>query len=755
MGQARGVQRFGRWLQFACVSACWGWAAAFLLLAGCDPRWWEHGGGGSGQSSVCHCTPAGCNTLTVSNSAVQAHVNHGDALGECAPPPEAQVEGTWSGTIALSPYRPYTLTFTTRANGEVLGYVMGGTRHRTIIHGTIDGSLVSLTMLKVDSMKREEVTFTGTIDGDVFTGTSPGGEFTLVRDDRVLLEDNFVFLYELPNGETISIEMAVVTTETGEFVSGGFVTTPGQGCNPLACGGGITDFSLVGRELTMELETGGTALPCGGGTGTITGTFVELGEGGPNEGMFDSAFTFASCDGSNPRDGALRGLRAMGTDSVAIQQVLSAFGRLADDLEDIETPLGVPHPSFHSAYFHRGQDVAGLFDDYEAERAGRVDYTVGFSRFASLFTAEREYVFAPLVVPPRILYHQTRTSTAGGSPLDFDENSDAPFDAFKRLAEESGTWRFRGNDASTPPETGLPFGEPLECSTSDCAVVVVGAWGTHDGAGGALGGHPEGHQGFDIRFLGSAWLLAPHDGVIQRIDKPGSEATLFLRGTALETTFGHMDSESTCCGEGCALGRPDVIELCEHDMVYRGQRIGRAWLVPENGSAIYSRVHWDVRYVDVFEKNCPWTQLDTAGREQLANLAGAHPWSVWPTEPFLCNDVGRTAASFPRPLSTLWVRRNEVECSSSQSNCPPDRLRITRASSVAEQLYRFEDENGIYSSGAVCANGATLGFAPGADSCAMGSTVDTMIEFKPLGFSAQLNLTLGNGPMGTYEPEFE
>ena len=707
---------------------------------------------------VCHCDASGCETIEARCDDLEAHLNHGDVAAECVPAPDGAVAGNWVGSIALSPYRVYTLAFVPRADGSLLGYVLGGTPFRSVIEGRQfdngDGTVdVELTIEKVDSQQTEHVLVTGTVDGDTFSGTTSGGDFTLTRQPGGLIERNFFFIRSVPEGQDDRIHLSVAIDEGGEFVSGGFVSV--SSCTPFACGGGVDSFAVdAAGNATITIETRG-----GDGGVQTTGTLEATWN--PARETYDTTFVWGSGDGMTT--GELRGFEGMGTHTDDLRDVLRAFAALADDAADLSTSIPAPHPSFAASFRHNGQTANDVVQEFEAERAGQSQYDVEFSGFASLRTRVHLNTSTLAVRSPHLLTHLERrvaTDAGGSQTLLIDADSAPPNDRLREFVAEEGGLRFSGNGATTSiPQVAFPHEDPFVCATgTECVLGPYIAFGIRDE------NHPSGHPGIDLISTGDAPVVASLDARVMTVlpdrEKP-HQVNVQLDGGALLIRYGHLDEFSVCCStdsdpsNDCEQ-RPDAFQLCAGDNVVRGQRIARvaprcagndvnasdypllATCSPDGDEPSLRNMHWGVGdRLELTPTFCPYDFMEPAGQARLEALAGA--WSeVW-VEPFICNDLARTSPSFDPPLRTRWTH-----CGTEPLPVgAPHIIRFVQTEHRGAVSYSFVDANGVTTaSGTACGGSSDVTFYEQSSDCSGTPTIPLVSTVTPSGHSAELVLQL-------------
>lgn len=361
---------------------------------------------------------------------------------------DPSLTGVWAGTLSVDGLpRALAIELHQRADGRVLGYVLGGTSAWTVVSGGFADRHVNLVLEQKSLAGVRTLTFFGKFSGnkkikaDVNDGSSTQN-VTLQRVDTVV-ERRLLFAAVDSAGEPNSInELAVALDGTGAVVAGAFV---GQdNCGPWSCEGAITAFAEAGGVLTL-----GFAAP-GGCTAGSSASFTF----DATTKFYSGSYTQNTCEG--PRSGDLLAVRTSRTISPDVAQVLAGLGRLADDFEG-GVALTPPHPSFSPAYMDSGLSLADLLEDYSAEIASHTSIQATFNRVRLVHTVPDPDSFPDLPQIVGAVFEELRSGvpTGGTVPVTYVDSVAMPAPSKLRIwANEAGGWVIRGN--GTPP-LDFPF----------------------------------------------------------------------------------------------------------------------------------------------------------------------------------------------------------------------------------------------------------------------------------------------------------
>ncbi len=434
-------------------------------------------------------------------------------------PPGMDVTGTWKGDLPIgSTSRSFTFQLHRRSDGNVMGYVVGGTAYRTVIAGFMSGTALMLEVELKDPKLTRTFAIEGTITGNNFDGAADDGSGTQAiswqRVRQVLHERRFLFASPpVGNGEPTGVtELSVVLKGNGDFVSGGFVGE--EECDLFACGGGLTSFTETidggGNEvIEIGLESGGSCV----GTGLLQATFDSSTK------LYTGSYSMSHCLGTTAGD--LIGVKTTRTQTDHVASILTTFGQLADDLEAL-IHFTAPYPPFSPDYLHKSLTLGDRLDELNNQTSIYASIDVDFTRFRNIYTVEEPDIFPEMATVFQVDFHDQRTGTSGGVPEIYrDVDSRSNNDELKYIAEEGGVWVIYGNHISHD----LPF---ASYSLADDHVVIptsggniylsIGTWGAHSGP---HTGHLEGNAKAD--WGGQyAWtldqlteLLGDNDGVCE------------------------------------------------------------------------------------------------------------------------------------------------------------------------------------------------------------------------------------------------
>lgn len=414
-------------------------------------------------------------------------------------PPGLDVTGTWKGELPIgSTSRGFTFQLHRRSDGNVMGYVVGGTAYRTVIAGSMSGTALTLEVELKDPKLTRTLTIEGTITGNNFVGTADDGSETQAiswqRVRQVLHERRFLFASPpINDGEPTGVtELSVVLKENGDFVSGGFVGE--EDCDLFACGGGLTSFTETSDSGGNEMIEIG--LESGGGSCTVTGLLQATFDSSTK--FYTGTYSMSHCMGTNA--GNLLGVKTTRTQTDHVASILTTFGRLADDLET-RIHFTAPYGPFSSDYLHKSLILSDRLDELNDQTSIYASIDVDFTRFRNIYTVEDPDIFPEMDTVFQVDFHDRRSAIhLGRGPLPFvyrDVDSQSGHDELKYLAREGDNWVIYGDHISHD----LPF---ASYSFADDHVVIpasggniylsIGTWGAHSGP---HTGHLEGNAKAD------------------------------------------------------------------------------------------------------------------------------------------------------------------------------------------------------------------------------------------------------------------
>jgi len=404
-------------------------------------------------------------------------------------PDPALATGTWLFSLDFTgSTRKFALELVERPGGQIVGYLLGGTRYRTLVTGSGSGSSVSFELELTHPMATRTISFNGSVAGNTISGTASGD----ITSQTVTLERTFCELYEQqfvaaqdtggPEPEHVTY-MSVVLDEEDTLVAGGFVGE--DDCGLWACDGGVTSFSESGDTLTFGLETDGG---CSAGSG-----FTADWDPG---GLYIGTFSFTDCSGTNV--GNLLAAFGMGTTSQAAREALGGRVEIADALEDA-IPLTEPLAGLSPTFLNFGKDEPALRAELNSEMSLYNGIEVDLRRARELRTSSHPRTFADLLQPIGMTIDEIRSgipTTGGPTPVRYRDTVSRPIiDDFALLGQEVGVWRIVGNQTQA---LDLPFaytipsgGSRLEAATAGGSpnYVSLGPYGAHFGP---LTGDPSG-----------------------------------------------------------------------------------------------------------------------------------------------------------------------------------------------------------------------------------------------------------------------
>jgi len=424
-------------------------------------------------------------------------------------PDPALATGTWSFTLDFTgSSRAFALELIQRSDGSVTGYLLGGTRERVLVAGSVSGTTVTLELELAYPAATRMITISGTLGRETIIATASGDltpqAVTLNRTGCELFEQQLVAAVDTGGPEPEHVRLlSVVLDGDGGFVAGGFV---GQDdCDLWACDGGVTSFSEVGDVLTAGLETDGG---CSAGS-----SFTVTWNPG---GIYTGTYSFTDCSGTTSGD--LLAATAMGTSSSEVREVLGTRLAIADALES-GVPLTAPIEAVSSTYLNFGKDEPALRAELNAEMALYTAIDVDLERTREIFTRTHPRALPDLIEPLGLKLDERRTgvpTVGGGDQVTFrDTNARPIIDDFALSALEPGGWKIAGNQTAALDlpiaSTVAPGGARLEAPTAAGLPVYVSI-GPYGGHFGPLTGHPSGDA--KANFAG---FMAEDDGDMEEL----------------------------------------------------------------------------------------------------------------------------------------------------------------------------------------------------------------------------------------------
>ena len=403
----------------------------------------------------------------------------GDTSAWSNSPAAPRADGAWRLEIdfAGSP-RAFALELVERADGSLLGYLLGGTDRRTMVTGSEAGGVVAMTLELTSPGGTRTIELDGTLERGTMSLTASGGVATqAVAGERLTcgLVERQLLAAAFPGSDPVHVrELAAVLDDEGAFVAGGYVGE--DDCDLWGCDGGLTSFSEDGDQIVIGLETDGG---CSAGS-ALTATWDAA------AGIYRGSFVFHDCSGTT--SGAAGAALGMATTSAAAHDLMAGRAEIADRLE-AGAPIPDPLSGFAPGYLHFGKDEPGVRADLEAETAAYSDIQVDLERARDLATEVQARTYPNLVRPFGWTIDERRRGVplgGGPDPVTYRDTVTRPLiDDFGVIGEVGGSWRIVGNQV---PALDLPFdysippgSSRLEAPTSDGnpVYVSIGPYGAH------------------------------------------------------------------------------------------------------------------------------------------------------------------------------------------------------------------------------------------------------------------------------------
>ncbi|HEV8582112.1 MAG TPA: hypothetical protein VGX68_23835 [Thermoanaerobaculia bacterium] len=380
--------------------------------------------------------------------------------------------GTWTGTLPLDGAdRPVVVQLHQRADGSLLGYVLGGGA-LVVAEGSAAGGRVRLRMEREDPAGTLVLQIDALQRGARLRGSADDGSGARAISWRRTPGDVCERRLAVAPAATEALhELAVATDCRGHFLAGGF--TARDACGPLGCAGAVTSFEESGGRLAINLATGG-ACPT---TPKLRVTFDSTAR------AYRGTYTVRDCRGAMT-SGSVLAARWTQTRNFDVKGIFAALGRLADDLER-GAAIPASYLPVSPSYLHFGRTAADLLADLRAEIARYTAIDVAFGGFQGFRTVADPDTFPELAGLPGVDFHDRRRGTprAGGAAVIYrDTETDLIHSELKYVRAEAGVWKIVGNQ-SAPFD--LPFrweegAESLEVATPAGPVYVsVGPFGSH------------------------------------------------------------------------------------------------------------------------------------------------------------------------------------------------------------------------------------------------------------------------------------
>ena len=422
-----------------------------------------------------------CAAFAICDSAVfHDGFESGDTQRWSNSPDPPRADGTWTFTLNFAgSERRFALELVQRDGGDLVGYLLGGTRFRTLVRGALAGSTLELELELANPAATRTILFTGTLGRETVSGAVSGDiapqPVALVRAACELVEQQLVAAEFTGDPEPQHLRwLAVVRDAGGAFVSGSFVGE--TDCALWACDGGLTSFTEAGDALLVGLEPDGG---CSAGS-----SFSATWDAG--SGLYVGSYSFHDCLGTT--SGSLGAAFGMGTSGTAVRELLAGRAAIADGLES-GVPFAVPLPGVSPAFLNFGRDEPGLRAELNDEVLRYTAIEVELGRCRELATTVHPRALPDLVRPFGLKVDEHRSGLpAGDDPprvVYLDSATRPLLDDLKRVGFESGRWKFTGNQI---PGIDLPWsysvppgGSRLLAPTADGnpVYVALGPFGAH------------------------------------------------------------------------------------------------------------------------------------------------------------------------------------------------------------------------------------------------------------------------------------
>jgi hypothetical protein len=384
------------------------------------------------------------------------------------------VTGTWRGPLPVDGIeRPVVVQLHQRADGSVIGYLLGGTSARVVVKGGVSSrNQLSLQIERAEPGRTILIAVDGRVGGGRLRGTAgEDGASRSITWNRVsddIAERRFVLA---PGGDgDAAAEAAVALDRSGRLVAGAFAS---RGvCGPFGCGGAVTLFEETGGGVTFKLEAAGS---CPVST-SLSATFDAAAL------AYRGTFNARDCHGLT--SGPVLAGRWTRTRTADVAGGLAVLGRLGDDLEG-GSAFAAGYAPVSSSYLHFGRTAADLLASLRAEVSRYTSLQIDFNRFRGFDTIPDPETFPDLVRPPGVDFHDQRVGTprTGGDAVVYrDTETDLAHSELKHLRAEKGGWRITGNQSAA---LDLPFryslvGAAVVAPTAGAPIrVSLGSWGAH------------------------------------------------------------------------------------------------------------------------------------------------------------------------------------------------------------------------------------------------------------------------------------
>lgn len=524
------------------------------------------------------------------------------AAVQAAPP----VSGTWSGELLG---HKAVVVLEERAGGGITGFMATDPNAR-IVSGLNDGGEVLLHIAVADPGLAAAGTFDGVIAGNTLNGTFTLGGIpapaTLERENR-----RYSVEYWLMGEDDIQSHALRLLDKKGDFVGGGYAGI--DHCDFLSCAGDFTVWDVDGDAHTLTADAGGSC-------------FLNANLGGvwnDSEKLLVGTYAGTDCNGALSGD-FIAGKGGL-TGSKALERVLGLLAGFADRVQ-AESLAALDHIA--DGYLNDGKtkahwesDLAELYGDYN-------NLSVQIARVDEVVTANDVDVNPMIVLPPRVGWRLVVTGEPeGGGAVETVADEVFTLQGNQQLymiGAEKGGYVFTGNGYAESFAIDLPIGSLAD---SDNAAYGLWPFGVHGG------GHPEGHQGWDVEYAAGAQVRAAAGGVVTGIapndDFPGQFNITIEHRPGISTRYDHVTNPAV------AVDAP----------VSAGAVLGD----PGSFAPGFFAVHFAL--VHLTGSVCPSDSLSPAAQTLFDSIWLNAAYNEELVEPFPCQAL---AADFP--LSRLWQR---------------------------------------------------------------------------------------------------
>lgn len=403
----------------------------------------------------------------------------------------ATLTGTWMSPDFLG--HETVLYLHERVDGRVLGYMPADPSMRLAGGGRV-GTLVGLEFTQEDPGLLATGSFAGTLaaDGASIDGTYDNGTGAVpvrfTRSTRALALEHWLVV---DFGQDQVLRASRLSDAGNTFVTGGFVGL--DGCGFLACAGDWTSWAVAGDAHTIASLSGGASTSSANLTGTWT----------PSEHFVLGTYTTSF-------DSTVRDWAAGRVGSSLSAHVGAVLQTIADMLDAFEAESLTAVDALAATYLHDGRtradvqsDIAALYAAYDNLQA-----TATVHHVISTNSGDEH---PDVAAPPRVEWQLEVTGEpAGGGARETVLLLDTALhdqEDLRWIAIAGGLVRFTGSGYATPFEIEMP----ILLADSAAAAFRLWPWGVHGG------GHPEGHEGWDVEYACGAQVRAAAAGTIASV----------------------------------------------------------------------------------------------------------------------------------------------------------------------------------------------------------------------------------------------